>query len=178
MRLLAAACSSPSSLDAIRPLTPSTRCKKVDYELEAARVRSTEVWTWHSMLTAMCRCAESRRLSGLISWPDRQLLHGHRWRIMVNLDVSSWQRRGSIPWGGHSARFCHPRPPQTGLPEWFSGWNRQLLQVLCAGRIARVDDWPCGVGARPPFCRARPEYPFGSNYVGKVFTPEGCIKFP
>jgi hypothetical protein len=33
----------------------SIKRKKIDYKLEATRVRSTVAWTWRSMLTAMCQ---------------------------------------------------------------------------------------------------------------------------
>ena len=33
----------------------SHKRKKVDYKLEATRVRSTAAWAWRSMLTAMCQ---------------------------------------------------------------------------------------------------------------------------
>lgn len=44
----------------------SNKRKKVDYKLEATRVRSTEAWTWRSMLTAMCQHIDAwRAASGL-----------------------------------------------------------------------------------------------------------------
>ena len=48
----------------------SNKRKKVDYKLEATRVRSTETWTWRTVLTAMCQHVDAWHAAGGLKGQD------------------------------------------------------------------------------------------------------------